>query len=238
MAIQSKILIVEDELNIVNFVRTILENNDYQVIDAKSGDMGKMMFHSHHPDLMILDLGLPDMDGTSLITHVRQTSNLPIIVLSARSNESDKVEALDLGANDYITKPFGTNELLARVKAALRTYKFQESQGQMVQTKVTIGQMKIDFEKRQLTLNNQEIKLTNTEYKIVELLTMHIGRVMTYNDIIRKIWGYNDSGSIKKLQVNIANIRKKLGEKPGEYTYILNDLGVGYRMNDELNEEE
>lgn len=238
MAIQSKILIVEDELNIVNFVRTILENNDYQVIDAKSGDMGKMMFHSHLPDLMILDLGLPDMDGTKLITHVRQTSNLPIIVLSARSNESDKVEALDLGANDYITKPFGTNELLARVKAALRTYKFQESQGQMMQTIVTIGQMKIDFERRQVILNNQEIKLTNTEYKIVELLTMHIGRVMTYNDIIRKIWGYNDSGSIKKLQVNIANIRKKLGEKPGEYTYILNDLGVGYRMNDELNEEE
>lgn len=238
MAIQSKILIVEDELNIVNFVRTILENNDYHVIDAKSGEMGKMMFHSHNPDLMILDLGLPDMDGTSLITHVRQTSNLPIIVLSARSNESDKVEALDLGANDYITKPFGTNELLARVKAALRTYKFQESQGQMVQTKVTIGQMKIDFEKRQVTLSDQEIKLTNTEYKIVELLTMHIGRVMTYSDIIRKIWGYNDSGSIKKLQVNIANIRKKLGEKPGEYTYILNDLGVGYRMNDELNEEE
>lgn len=238
MAMKSKILIIEDELNIVNFVKTILENSDYQVIDAKNGETGKMMFHSHNPDLIVLDLGLPDMDGTNLISHVRASSNVPIIVLSARSNESDKVQALDLGANDYITKPFGTNELLARVKAALRTYKFLESQNQTIQTKVNVGQLAIDFEKRQVTLARQEIKLTNTEYKIVELLTLHIGRVMTYNDIIRKIWGYNDLGSIKKLQVNIANIRKKLGEKPGEYIYILNDLGVGYRMNDELNQED
>lgn len=234
MRFQSKILMIEDEANIVNFVKTILETNQYQVIDAKNGEMGKMLFHSHQPDLIILDLGLPDMDGTEFISYVRQISMVPIIVLSARSNENDKVEAFDLGANDYITKPFGTNELVARVKAALRTFKFQETQGQPMKQK--IGELSIDFEKRQILLRNQEIKLTNTEYKIVELLTIHMGKVMTYNDIIRKIWGYNDSGSIKKLQVNIANIRKKLGEKPGEYVYILNDLGVGYRMNDEMEE--
>ncbi len=232
MAIQSKILIVEDESNIINLVKTILETKMYQVIDARNGSMGKMLFHSHHPDLIILDLGLPDMDGVQFIQYVREVSMVPIIVLSARSNENDKVDALDLGANDYITKPFGTNELLARVNAALRTFKFQETKGQP--SKQTIKDLSIDFEKRQLLLKGQEIKLTNTEYKIVELLTIHRGRVMTYNEIIRKIWGYNDSGSTKKLQVNIANIRKKLGEKPGEYTYILNDLGVGYRMNDEM----
>lgn len=234
MKFQAKILMIEDEVNIVNFVKTILQANQYQVIDAKNGDMGKILYHSHQPDLIILDLGLPDMDGTEFISYVRQTSMVPIIVLSARSNESDKVEALDLGANDYITKPFGTNELVARVKAALRTFKFQKTQGHPLRKK--IGDLSIDFEKRQILLRNQEIKLTHTEYKIVELLTIHIGKVMTYNDIIRKIWGYNDCGSIKKLQVNIANIRKKLGEKPGEYVYILNDLGVGYRMNDEMEE--
>lgn len=232
MAIQSKILIVEDEINIVNLVRTILETNEYQVIDANNGSMGKLMFNSHHPDLIILDLGLPDMDGINFIKHIREKSMVPIIVLSARSNESDKVEALNLGANDYVTKPFGTNELVARVKAVLRTYQFKELKGQSLVQKV--GDLSINFEKRHVLLGNQEIKLTNTEYKILELFTIHIGKVLTYSDIISKIWGYNDSGSIKKLQVNIANIRKKLGEKPGEYIYILNDLGVGYRMNDEL----
>lgn len=232
MAIQSKILIVEDEINIVNLVKTILETNEYQVIDANNGSMGKLMYNSHQPDLIILDLGLPDMDGINFIQQIREISMVPIIVLSARSNESDKVEALNLGANDYVTKPFSTNELVARVKAVLRTYKFKEIKGQSLIQK--IGDLSINFEKRQVLLGKQEIKLTNTEYKILELLIIHMGKVLTYSDIISKIWGYNDSGSIKKLQVNIANIRKKLGEKPGEYIYILNDLGVGYRMNDEL----
>lgn len=232
MAIQSKILIVEDEINIVNLVKTILETNEYQVIDANNGSMGKLMYNSHQPDLIILDLGLPDMDGINFIQQIREISMVPIIVLSARSNESDKVEALNLGANDYVTKPFSTNELVARVKAVLRTYKFKEIKGQSLIQK--IGDLSINFEKRQVLLGKQEIKLTNTEYKILELLIIHMGKVLTYSDIISKIWGYNDSGSIKKLQVNIANIRKKLGEKPGEYVYILNDLGVGYRMNDEL----
>ena len=232
MAIQSKILIVEDEINIVNLVKTILETNEYQVIDANNGSMGKFMYNSHQPDLIILDLGLPDMDGINFIQQIREISMVPIIVLSARSNESDKVEALNLGANDYVTKPFSTNELVARVKAVLRTYKFKEIKGQSLIQK--IGDLSINFEKRQVLLGKQEIKLTNTEYKILELLIIHMGKVLTYSDIISRIWGYNDSGSIKKLQVNIANIRKKLGEKPGEYVYILNDLGVGYRMNDEL----
>ena len=144
MAIQSKILIVEDEINIVNLVKTILETNEYQVIDANNGSMGKLMYNSHQPDLIILDLGLPDMDGINFIQQIREISMVPIIVLSARSNESDKVEALNLGANDYVTKPFSTNELVARVKAVLRTYKFKEIKGQSLIQK--IGDLSINFE--------------------------------------------------------------------------------------------
>lgn len=231
-----KILIIEDEINICNFVKTILETNDYQALVAQNGSIGKTMFFSYTPDLVILDLGLPDIDGCDFIQLVREQSAIPIIVLSARTNEEDKVNALDLGANDYITKPFGTNELLARVRATLRTSRYQGVGDRQIRQKVQIKNMVIDYEARKITIDKQEVKLTQTEYNIIELLSVHAGRVLTYSEIIKKIWGYSDSGSIKKLQVNMANIRKKLGEQPGEYLYILNELGVGYRM-DEDNEE-
>ena len=233
MCNKHKILIIEDEINICNFVKTILETNDYQVLVAQNGSIGKTLFFSHNPDLVILDLGLPDMDGCDFIQMAREQSAIPIIVLSARTNEVDKVKALDLGANDYITKPFGTNELLARVRATLRTSRFQGIGDRQIRQKVQIKNMVIDYEARRITIDKQEIKLTQTEYNIIELLSVHAGRVLTYSEIIKKIWGYSDSGSIKKLQVNMANIRKKFGEKPGEYLYILNELGVGYRMNDD-----
>jgi two-component system KDP operon response regulator KdpE len=228
-----KILVVEDENNILNFVKTILETNTYNVVDAMNGLTGKMLFMSHRPDLVILDLGLPDIDGLEFIKEIRKESDTPIIVLSARTNESDKVTALDLGANDYVTKPFGTEELLARVRATLRNSRYKKTDGEMSKQKYCVGDMIIDYEYRRVTKENMEIKLTQTEYNIVELLSMHPGRVLTYTDIIKKIWGYADSGSIKKLQVNMANIRKKLGEKPGDNKYIANELGVGYRINEE-----
>lgn len=231
-----KILVVEDEINICNFVKAILENNNYKVLYAQNGTNGKVMFFSHQPDLVILDLGLPDMDGMEFIRAVREEKNVPIIVLSARNDEQDKVEALDLGANDYITKPFGTEELMARVRVALRTNRYQELGEKKERKKYATRELVIDYEYRRVTLEEQEIKFTQTEYKIVELLSLQAGRVLTYSEIIKKIWGYSDFGSIKKLQVNMANIRKKLKEKPGEYHYILNELGVGYRMNNE-NEE-
>ena len=177
-----KILIVEDEANILSFIKANLETSDYQVLCAQTCALGIMMYASHHPDLIILDLGLPDQDGMNLIQEVRKTNTVPIIVLSARSNERDKVEMLDLGANDYITKPFGTEELLAR------------------------------------------------EYNIMAFLSIHAGKVLTYAAIIRAVWGYSDYGSVKKLQVNMKNIRKKMGVTPGEKRYIINELGVGYRM--------
>lgn len=228
-----KILVIEDEQNICNFVKTILETNDYQVLTAKTGQEGKTMGLSHNPDLIILDLGLPDLDGCSLIETFREKSNVPIIVLSARISEADKVKALDLGANDYITKPFGTNELLARVRATLRSNRYAGVGERQARKSFHVKNMTIDYDLRRITIDGTEIHLTQTEYNIIELLSVHSGRVLTYSEIIKKIWGYSDSGSIKKLQVNMANIRKKFGEKPGEYLYVLNELGVGYRMNND-----
>lgn len=223
-----KILLIEDDRNIKNFVKTILTTNGYQTIEAKDGSSGIMLYHSYCPDLVILDLGLPDIDGIDVIGEIRKQGNVPIIVLSARTSEKDKVEALDKGANDYVTKPFGTDELLARVRVALRHSRLGEK-SEMNQ--FVLKQMVIDYEERKITLGGEEVKLTQNEYNIVQLLSTHAGRVLTYSEIIKKIWGYADAGSIKKLQVNMANIRKKLGEKPGENQYIINELGVGYRMN-------
>lgn len=228
-----KILIIEDETNICNFVGTILETNEYQVLKAKSGEEGNILFASHCPDLVILDLGLPDMDGLDFIKSTRENSNIPIIVLSARTDENDKVTALDLGANDYVTKPFGSKELMARVRSALRNrYQGMENDGASSQTFV-MGELRMDYAKRKLWVGTEEIKLTQTEYNIVALLSRHVGKVLTYSDIIKEVWGWSDSGSVKKLQVNMANIRKKLGSSPGENTYIFNELGVGYRMEDQ-----
>ena len=232
MSNKYKILIVEDESNICSFIQAILEMNGYQVFTAESCAQGVMMFSSHIPDLVILDLGLPDKDGVEFIKIVRYISQTPIIVLSARSTEKDKVEALDLGANDYMTKPFGTAELLARVRSALRN-KVMRNQTYVQGGKFVLNDMQIDYDKRRVTMAGEEVKLTQTEYNILAYLSCHTGRVLTYSSIIKEIWGIDDSGSVKKLQVNMANIRKKLGSKPGDNRYIINELGVGYRMNEE-----
>ena len=228
-----KILIVEDETNICSFVKTILEANGYQVIVATTCQQGIMMVASHIPDLIILDLGLPDRDGLWLIKTVRTTSAVPILVLSARTLEADKVEALDLGANDYVTKPFGTAELVARVRVALRSRRSADSLTAAIPGgKFQLEDLVIDYDRRLVTISDTPIKLTQTEYNILAFLSEHTGKVMTYSAIIGSIWGRIDDGSIKKLQVNMANIRKKLGCRPGDNRYIINELGVGYRMQD------
>lgn len=225
-----KILIVEDEAGIRNFIKTNLETSDYQVICAETYTLGMMMYPSHHPDLIILDLGLPDRDGLDLIQNVRKSDTIPIIVLSARSNEKDKVETLDLGANDYITKPFGTDELLARIRAVLRSHRQGAGTASTRSGKYKFQDLLIDYDKRQVFIGRDEIDLTQTEYNIMAYLSTHTGKVMTYAAIIHAVWGYSDYGSIKKLQVNMKNIRKKMGVTPGEKRYIINELGVGYRM--------
>ena len=226
-----KLLIIEDDRSICSFLETLLQAGDYQVLTAGSCSQGLLVFSSHQPDLVILDLGLPDIDGLEFIRRTREDSNVPILVLSARTDESDKVSALDLGANDYITKPFGPAELLARVRAALRSgrYGAVDAPG----GKFSLKDLTIDYDRRLVTVSQKQIHLTQTEYNILSLLSHHPGRVLTYATIIREVWGSIDDGSIKKLQVNMANIRKKLGTQPGESDYILNELGVGYRMQEE-----
>ena len=189
-----------------------------------------MMFNSYCPDLVILDLGLPDKDGLEFIKSTRLSSATPIIVLSARTNEADKVEALDLGANDYITKPFGTAELLARIRASLRSMRRndQSSAGRFV-----LKDLVINYDSREVSISGVDIKMTQTEFNILATLSEFAGKVMTYSALIKAVWGESDPGSTKKLQVNMANIRKKLGLKPGENQYIINELNVGYRMRSE-----
>lgn len=224
-----KILVVEDEANIRSFVSAVLETNGYQVLTAGTCSQGEPVAASHCPDLIILDLGLPDQDGLELIRRVRLSSLVPVIVLSARSGEKDKVAALDAGANDYVTKPFGTEELMARVRAAIRNSRHgPEKEGRFV-----TGDMEIDYDKRRISIGGEEIRLTQTEYNIVAFLSEHPGKVLTYAAIIKAVWGDAGQGCVKRLQVNMANIRKKFGVKPGRGRYILNELGVGYRMQEE-----
>ena len=231
MEIKDKILIIEDEASISSFIATVLAANNYDTMIAHTGSEAITMITSHCPDLILLDLGLPDMDGGEFIRQVRLFSTVPIIVLSARTEENDKVSALDLGANDYITKPFGTAELLARVRAALRA---SRNRARVAPSNLfTVDDLVIDYDRRQVSVGGSPVHLTQTEYNILALLSQHTGKVLTYATIIRSVWGSMDDGSVKKLQVNMANIRKKLGCRPGDSRYVINELGVGYRIADE-----
>ena len=227
-----KILLVEDEQNICTLVATMLDTAGYQVVTAASCGEAITMFCSYNPDLIILDLGLPDRDGTEFLRRLRQDSVTPVIVLSARSDERDKVQALDMGANDYVTKPFGAAELQARVRSALRSSRGAGA-GLLAGGKFVLRDMEIDYDARQITIAGEKIHLTQTEYNIVAFLSEHSGKMMTYSAIIKAVWGYAGEGSVKRLQVNMANIRKKFGIRPGEANYIRNELGVGYRMDSE-----
>lgn len=225
------ILIIEDEKNICNFIQSVLAPYNYQTATAGTGAAGIRLITSLNPDLVLLDLGLPDMDGLDLIAEVRSWSAIPIMVISARSMEGSKVAALDMGADDYLTKPFGTNELLARIRTALRhSRKATEPHPKCYQA----GELLIDFERRLVKVKGNEVHLTQIEYKLVSLLAQNAGKVLTYESIITKIWGpYADSDN-QILRVNMAHIRRKLEENPGEPKYIFTEIGVGYRMKEEI----
>ncbi len=226
-----KILLVEDDEHIQIMVSSMLESVGYQVILAGTCSTALTLIRSHIPDLIILDLGLPDTDGLHVLKTVRQNDLTPIIVLSARTDESDKVEALDLGANDYVTKPFSAAEFLARVRSALRFGRHSAASGCLSGGKFQVRDLVIEYDSRRVFVGDAEVKLTQTEYNILAYLSEFSGKMLTYTAIIKAIWGTHTDGSIKKLQVNMANIRKKLGVTPGENNYIINELGVGYRMN-------
>lgn len=231
MNIKDKILVVEDEKSIAGFIRAILSTNGYDVLLAASGSEAFSMISSHCPDLVVLDLGLPDMDGMSIIEAVRQWTQLPIIVVSARSYERDKVEALDKSADDYITKPFGAAELLARVRVAIRHTRLGASNENLASTgKFTAGELTIDYDKHQVLISGENAKLTQNEFKLVALLGKHAGKVLTYDFLMKELWGPQISGSNQILRVNMANIRRKIEKNPAEPQYIFTEVGVGYRM--------
>lgn len=224
------ILVVEDDKAIVHLLTTIFTANDYKVISVSTGREAISSISSSCPDVVLLDLGLSDMDGIDIIRNVRQWSRVPIVVLSARNREKDKVEALDLGADDYVTKPFGTAELLARIRIALR---HASVDGPDTPTgRVTNGALTIDYDKRRVYVNDQEIHLTQIEYKIVMLTMLHIGKVLTYDFIIRSVWGARPTVNNQILRVNMANIRRKIEENPADPQFIITETGVGYRMVD------
>lgn len=225
------IVIVEDEYNISSFVSAVLQANGFDTMVARNGAEAIILITSHCPDLVLLDLGLPDMDGQGIIENVRGWSNVPIIVVSARTRERDKVMALESGADDYITKPFGTSELLARIRTALRHVQLREGEQAQRQTGVFhTGDLEVDYDKRRVYVNEEDAHLTQNEYKIVALLSKYSGRVLTYDSIIKHIWGPNAKQGNQILRVNMANIRRKIEPSTAEPRYIMTEMGVGYRM--------
>ena len=229
MTNKQTILIIEDEKHIGNYMETIVIANQYKALRAMNGLQGLSLCTSHYPDLILLDLGLPDMDGMEVLQRIRGFSNIPVIVVSARNQEREKVVVLDGGADDYITEPFGSEELLARIRTALRHSARVASIAPQEQKYSREG-LEINFEKRLVTLNGKEIHLTQIEYKLVSLLAKNAGKVLTYDYILKDIWGpYADTDN-QILRVNMANIRRKLEKNPAEPFYIFTEIGVGYRM--------
>lgn len=220
------ILVVEDEREIRRFVRTALEGEGYRVFEADTVARGLIEAGTRKPELIILDLGLPDGDGLDLIRGVRAWSGLPIIVLSARVDERDKVEALDLGANDYLSKPFGIAELLARVRAALR----RQPQLSGTETKVEFGDVSVDLAARRIVKNGTEVHLTQREYRLLLTLLSHAGKVLTHRQLLREVWGppYVEHGHY--LRIYMGHLRHKLEDDPAQPRFFLTETGVGYRF--------
>ena len=224
------ILLVEDEKNICDFISTSLSAQDYRISTAHTGKEALPIITSQCPDLILLALGLPDMDGMEIIRQVRTWSSVPIIVLSARTQEQEKVRALDLGADDYLTKPIGTSELLARIRTALRHSNRLNTDSPLYKRPFHARGLTIDFEKHLVSVDGKDVHLTQIEFKIISLLAQNSGRVMTYDTIISNIWGpyADDDNSI--LRVNMAHIRRKLEQNPAEPQYVFTEIGIGYRM--------
>lgn len=230
MSNKLNILIVEDEKHIGTFIHTILKNNSYRAIECQTGSEALSITTSHCPDLILLDLGLPDIDGLLVLKKIREWSNVPVIVISARSEEADKVAALDLGADDYITKPFGTSELLARIRTAIR---HSTKRAAATTSIFKLKDLSIDFERRNVIVAGQEVHLTQIEFKLVSLLAQNAGRVLTYDYMITTIWGPYADRNNQILRVNMANIRRKIEHNPGDPQYIFTEVGIGYRMLEE-----
>lgn len=232
---KNTILLIEDEENIRTFISTTLKNQGYKITSASNGKDGMHLAASLCPDIILLDLGLPDLDGMDVIKQLRAWSAVPIIVISARTNEHEKAKALDCGADDYITKPFGTVELLARIRTSLRHGNQMKDLTSIQQKPYHCGNLTIDFDRHVVTLHDTIIHLTQIEYKLLTLLAKNSGKVLTYSFLMEKIWGpYVDSNN-QILRVNMANIRRKIEENPATPEYVFTEIGVGYRMAEDEN---
>ena len=232
---KNTILLIEDEENIRTFISTTLKNQGYKITSASNGKDGMHLAASLCPDIVLLDLGLPDLDGMDVIKQLRAWSAVPIIVISARTNEHEKAKALDCGADDYMTKPFGTVELLARIRTSLRHGNQMKDLTSIQQKPYHCGNLTIDFDRHVVTLHDTIIHLTQIEYKLLTLLAKNSGKVLTYSFLMEKIWGpYVDSNN-QILRVNMANIRRKIEENPATPEYVFTEIGVGYRMAEDEN---
>lgn len=224
-----KILIIEDDEIIIRFLTLALKTKNYEPILAKNGVEGINMVINELPDVILLDLGLPDIDGIEVIKQVRSFSEIPIIVVSARDKENEKVEALDLGANDYLTKPFNVGELLARIRVSLRFRTLQNNNSSIFE----FGELIVDFEKRKVSIRTKEIHLTPIEFRLLSLLIQYQGKVLTHSFIQKSVWGYDSNDDYQSLRVFMASIRKKIEDDTNHPMYIITEIGVGYRFSDE-----
>ena len=226
------ILVVEDDRPIRNFITASLGAQGFNYIETEKGNEAIALSMSYNPDLIILDLGLPDIDGIEVVAKIREWSKIPIIIVSARENERQKIEALDKGADDYLTKPFGIGELLARIRVSLRHRATNQTENENMDT-FKVKDLLVDFIKRKVIINNEEMHLTPIEYKIMALLCKYSGKVLTHNFIIHEIWGSAMGNETQSLRVFMASLRRKIEKNPAQPEYIYTEVGVGYRLIDE-----
>jgi len=225
-----KILVIEDDRYITGFLSLSLKKEEYEILIAQTAAEGMFLFTSHHPDIVLLDLGLPDKDGVEVIRDIRSFSGTPILVISARDQEKEKIEALDAGADDYITKPFHMGELLARIRVAERKIRSMTQEGDAT---FVCDWLTVDYAKRRVTVDDLEVHLTQTEYRLLTLLIANKGRVLTHNYILRQIWGYDEVGDTRTVRVFMANLRRKIERDTTNPRFIFTEIGVGYRFADE-----
>ena len=226
---KSLILVVEDDRSVQNLMTTTLKAHDYRYLTAMNGETAILEASSHNPDIILLDLGLPDLDGIEVIHRIRSWSNVPIIIISARSEDADKVEALDAGEDDYLTKPFSVEELLARLRATERRLTMMK--GDQTTSSIFVnGNLKIDFSAGCAYLEEEELHLTPIEYKLLCLLAQNAGKVLTHTFITQKIWGHSWDNDVASLRVFMATLRKKLEKNSDSVQYIQTHVGIGYRM--------
>lgn len=230
---EATILLVEDEKAVRSFIRAALTTQHYRFLEADTGEGALSLAASYMPDLILLDLGLPDIDGVEVIRRVREFSALPIIVLSARGQEQDKVEALDLGADDYLVKPFGTGELLARIRTALRHSAFIRRSAEDARTIYRLGELEIDLEKRLVSRGDEVVHVTPTEFKLLAVMARHPGKVLTHAFLVKEIWGPLAGEDTQSLRVHMASLRRKLEQDPSSPSVFRTEVGVGYRMAEE-----